>query len=135
MSAHSPFPLAALAVGALLISATAAATAPKSKLLGSYKCAIKQSGINYPAQPCSIAFKPAKDGSGRTLWFAKAAGSQHLSGWVAPKEDGFEVDGQIECPKGSCTEPLQMRFVAVPGGFDGAFELAATGPVTVIMRK
>ncbi len=124
-----------MAVVALLVAAsTSAGAAPKSTLLGRYTCALSQGEFKYPAQPCSITVKQAKDGSGRTLWFAKSGGSQRLSGWVAPKEDGFEVDGQLHCPKGACDQPIQIRFVAVPGGFDGAFDSNPGGEVKVVMR-
>ncbi|MBM4343849.1 MAG: hypothetical protein FJ100_10800 [Deltaproteobacteria bacterium] len=109
--------------------------APPSTLIGRYTCALESSGTRYPAMPCAITARRAKDGSGRTLWFRKATGSQRIEGWVAAKEDGFEVDGRFWCPKGDCAQPVQVRFVAEPGGFRGTLEHDQAGPMTIAMRK
>ncbi len=131
-----PLPLVvSLSLGLTLLSGAAATAAPKSTLLGRYTCALETGGTVYPAVPCAIVTKKAKDGSGRTLWFQKVTGSQRIEGWVAPKEDGFEVDGRFYCPKGDCAQPVQVRFVAEAGGFRGSLEHAQAGAMTIQMRK
>lgn len=124
-----------LSLSLSLLPASSAAAAPKSKLLGRYSCALETGGTTYPAQPCAIVTRKAKDGSGRSLWFQKSSGSQRIEGWVAPKEDGFEVDGRFYCPKGDCTQPVQVRFVAEAGGFRGALEHTQSGAMTIQMRR
>jgi len=127
---------AAVATIALLCTGAApGAAAAESTLVGAYRCAIRSGGFAYPPMPCRIATKKARDGSGRTLWFEKTGGSQRLRGWVAPKEDGFEVDGEFWCPKGACTERVQARFVRVDGGFDGRLDHGQGGPTTIEMRR
>ena len=108
-----------------------ATAAPKSKLLGRYTCTVRQGAVDDAPQACSITFRRAKDGSGRTLWFSLLGDPQRLTGWVAPKEDGVEVDGAVACPKGQCAESAQMRFVAGLGGFDGQVETASGRQIAV----
>ena len=117
-----------------LVAAPALA-APQSTLVGRYQCTFSNGGTTYAAQPCRIATKKAKDGSGRTLWFEKSGGSQRLRGWVHPKEDGFEVDGQFYCPRGACTEAVQVRFIAKDAGFAGVFEHHQAGKMEVWMVR
>ncbi|MSQ83892.1 MAG: hypothetical protein EXR77_13570 [Myxococcales bacterium] len=109
--------------------------APSSSLVGAYTCALASGEVNYPALACKIIKRKAKDGSGRTLWFEKSAGSQRIRGWVAPQEHGFDVDGEFYCPRGACSEKIQVRFVPLDGGFRGRLEHSQGGTITIDLRR
>ncbi len=47
----------------LSLAPSALAAAPKSTLLGRYTCALQAGDTRYPAMPCTIAVKKAKDGT------------------------------------------------------------------------
>lgn len=120
---------------ALVLGVWPANAAHSSSLVGAYTCALASGEFNYPALACKIVKRKAKDGSGRSLWFEKSAGSQRIRGWVAPQEHGFDVDGEFYCPRGACSEKVQIRFVPHEGGFRGQLEHGQGGTITIDLRR
>ncbi len=82
---------------------------------GAYWCSIASDGYQYDRFPCVI-----KRVNGRTV-LAKLAGSQRVRGFIKPTGTGFRFDGELFCPWGDCTQPLEGDFRSTGGGYQATF--------------
>jgi hypothetical protein len=127
---------AALACGprtgapASLSNVAPAGRAPGPLTLGDYACSQAQGGYRYPAFHCVVQ---AREGR---VWLEKVSGSQRFRGWVSATDGGgFAFDGEMYCPWGDCTEPMQAGFVPDGAGVYRARWIGRDGEPDVITLR
>lgn len=80
-------------------------------LSGTFWCTLGDEGYEFDQYPCVI-----KKVRGKQM-LAKLQGSQRFRGFVKPRgARSFAFEGELYCPWGDCTEPVQGTFKAMEGG-------------------
>ena len=118
---------AALRFGVIAVAACGGSHAPERlenhggtarSVVGSYACAIEDSGYRYPAFRCVI-----RQGAGGRMELVKLDGSQRFEGEVREGRTGLAFKGRFYCPFGDCTQELHGVFAPDgAGGWKGTFE-------------
>jgi hypothetical protein len=88
---------------------------------GQYACSFKRGTIQYPAMVCIISTR--RDG---TMTLDKVSGSQRIRGQLYPSGQGYEFDGMLHCPWGSCTETARGTFVVQGDAYVANIQHGAT---------